>query len=458
MAPWRLRQIGRGEPLRRFGEPGRDQEAFPNRPVAPTRIAFHPDGRRIAAANARRPLELWDIESGRVVLILDIDGEGFTSAAWSSDGQRLAGASGRRVKIWNATTRGVEERRRDTESDSLDWHRNEVPFAIWRWDWFSANYHLSRLIAAQSGDSEHYIARAAARVNLAGAGRGRLQDAAADLGKAIELGSENPEIWYQRALVTLADHRPEQYRADCRAMFEHFAKTTDLRTNYFTVRTATIAADAGIDPGQALELANRGLGSSPRALPRSATSPSAYSVPEIWRARWLALARAAWRFAISTAMSGTFLSGDDPSPTRRIRRSYPPARSSTSNFGPDQHLPTAARCAGPTLVGGAPGIATAATRSDRLDSANEHAAERPTSPALAAPPRFQFLRFFCWSRPPRDSMLIVVGSGARNEDHDSTCGAVSANRKSELRVRNRRCFVTAVAIVRFSRALESTGW
>jgi hypothetical protein len=47
---------------------------------------------------------------------------------------------------------------------------------------------------------------------------------------------------------------------------------------------------------------------------------------------------------------------------------------------------------------------------------SDHAQERP-----------KLAPFFCWSPPPRDSMLIVVGSGARNEYPDRTRGTVSMN-------------------------------
>src|SRR5205085_1743846 len=100
---FRLWALASGAAVARFGESGRDEDRSngadpPGDQPAPanvTRLAFSPDGRRLAAANPRRPLEIWDVAAGRVALVLDWDGEGVSSAAWSADGRRLAATFGK---------------------------------------------------------------------------------------------------------------------------------------------------------------------------------------------------------------------------------------------------------------------------------------------------------------------------------------------------------------------------
>ena len=114
-----------GKLVKQFSQPGwkRDPVAEPNAKANIVRITYSPDGRRLAAANPRWPLEIWDVEAGRVTLILAPDrpiNDGCSSAAWSADGARLAAAFGEWVKVWDASERSPEARRQATEGDARD--------------------------------------------------------------------------------------------------------------------------------------------------------------------------------------------------------------------------------------------------------------------------------------------------------------------------------------------------
>jgi tetratricopeptide (TPR) repeat protein len=258
-----------GKVVARFGAPRREEDrradANPkrDRPGDVTRIVYSPDGRRLAAANPRQPLEIWDPDTKRVVLIIDWESEGFTSAAWSADGERLAAAFGCRVKVWDATEQSLEQRRRATEGDALAWHRSELARARHRWDWFAANYHLGKLIQAQPVNASLYADRATFRACLAIVRRSRLEDAAADMDRVVDLTRKNPDpdpqMWHLQGLLALATGNRDRYRTVCRDMLAHFGQTQKFHDAWIVARTCTLAPDAVADLGLPVKLADRAL-------------------------------------------------------------------------------------------------------------------------------------------------------------------------------------------------------
>jgi WD40 repeat protein len=62
-------------------------------------VAFSPDGARLAAASLTNPVTLWDVETGREVLVLQAECSG---VAFSPDGTRLAASDKGGLLIWDA--------------------------------------------------------------------------------------------------------------------------------------------------------------------------------------------------------------------------------------------------------------------------------------------------------------------------------------------------------------------
>jgi WD40 repeat protein/serine/threonine protein kinase len=247
----------------RFSESGQ-QEAGATEPndIKPksarvTRLSFSPDGRRLAAANPHRPLEIWDVAACRVALIMDFDAEGASSAAWSADGKKLAVALGKRVQVWDATEQSLEARRRATVENELGWHRLETEYGVGRQDWFAAIYHISKVIQADPENPALYIRRGGFHVRYYETGRGSLANAANDFAEALHMNPENQNVWYWHALVTLASGDGKGYQTICRDMFDRFGNTNDAQVANDLAWTCSIGAGAISDPSRIVDLAIR---------------------------------------------------------------------------------------------------------------------------------------------------------------------------------------------------------
>ncbi|HYO67771.1 MAG TPA: pentapeptide repeat-containing protein [Archangium sp.] len=62
-----------------------------------------PDGARLATASWAGPVQLWDMESGKPLMVLS-DIEHLNQLAFSPDGQRLAGAGTNNTEVWDVST------------------------------------------------------------------------------------------------------------------------------------------------------------------------------------------------------------------------------------------------------------------------------------------------------------------------------------------------------------------
>jgi len=82
---------------------GQETGQLARHPEGVARIAFSPDGKRLASASDDQSVKVWDPASGKEALTLRGHSAGVSSLAFSEDGNRLASASlDGTVRIWEA--------------------------------------------------------------------------------------------------------------------------------------------------------------------------------------------------------------------------------------------------------------------------------------------------------------------------------------------------------------------
>jgi len=94
---------------------GKLQVNYTGHSASVARVAWSPDGSRIASASDDGTVQIWEAKSGKHLLTYNGNGAPVWEVAWSPDGKRLvsgtgaAGSSGpvtsnNSVKVWNAAT------------------------------------------------------------------------------------------------------------------------------------------------------------------------------------------------------------------------------------------------------------------------------------------------------------------------------------------------------------------
>jgi WD40 repeat protein len=113
-----------------------------------TRIAWSPDGRRLAVPSEDRVLRIWDVDSGEMVFEREGHTESIVSVAWSPAGRVIAtGSYDHTARIWDADS-GTWER-------TLRGHSDRIQSVAWSPDGrilaTSASDNTVRLYEASSG-------------------------------------------------------------------------------------------------------------------------------------------------------------------------------------------------------------------------------------------------------------------------------------------------------------------
>jgi tetratricopeptide (TPR) repeat protein len=109
------------------------------------------------------------------------------------DGQRVATAEGLRVRVRrpeDLTLETVERRRLDDLALGVAWHERQAATAADGKRWFSAQFHLNRLLESSPKRRDFYLQRMRARVKL-----GKVPEAVNDLEKFFECWPNATDPW-----------------------------------------------------------------------------------------------------------------------------------------------------------------------------------------------------------------------------------------------------------------------
>ncbi len=236
---------------------------IPNPHSAPiTTLTFSPDARRLASSSWDRTLKVWDAATGHEALTLRLHPERVSCAAFSPDGRRLASACDEIEVCDTGCAEGdtSASRFREAEARAPEWHLAQLYASRREGDWFAVAHHLDQLIVLEPGRWDHRGWRA-----WIDAGQRHWDRASAGFARTIELGPENPDIYYGAALLRLREGNLSAYHATCEAAARRFERARDTYTLNYLAWTCTLAPGAVKDPEDPVRWASDAVALSPRS-------------------------------------------------------------------------------------------------------------------------------------------------------------------------------------------------
>ncbi len=222
------------------------------------RLAFSPDGRRLAGADREKTM-VWDLATGEELVALRVHGRrpsdgGFNPrVAWRPDGLLLASSNwDGSVAVWDGSPpTGPAARSREARSRAFVHHLDEAESALEAGQAGAVAFHLGRLRGQEPPDGRSRARRAALRLRV-GDWAGSAEDSRrwADSGET----DEGP-AWLTRARALLM----ARDEAGSRALADRWAAPDSppkrQPTTWPIARVAALAAGGGAGPAEALRLA-----------------------------------------------------------------------------------------------------------------------------------------------------------------------------------------------------------
>jgi WD40 repeat protein/serine/threonine protein kinase len=196
-------------------------------------VAFNADGRRLASASSDATVRLWDVSSGQETLALRAPVQGQAAVAFSPDGRTLSAGS-EAVILWESVRPD-----RNTAEWIEAWHRAEFDRAKTDLLWFTASYHLSRLLDFQPGTSNLYLERADLRLF-----QREWALAAADFSQYFRRQPTHLALQFRQAAAFLLAGDEPSYHTLCNAMLAKHGQTRDALQAYYLIRLCTLLPQA----------------------------------------------------------------------------------------------------------------------------------------------------------------------------------------------------------------------
>ncbi len=172
-------------------------------------LTFAQDGKVIAIRDeVGNLLGGWSVETGDPVKVV---GDPFAKRSVTSateDGRQLGFSNGESF-IQPEPDERQRERLRAQGQPDLAWHAEKARTAETSKEWFSASFHLGRLLLESRGDTGLLCRRARAYM-----GQERWKEARADCDEAIRLQPQSVEAWVTRALLEYRQRHLEQAHAN----------------------------------------------------------------------------------------------------------------------------------------------------------------------------------------------------------------------------------------------------
>jgi WD40 repeat protein/class 3 adenylate cyclase len=205
------------------------------------RIAFSPDGRRIATASYDQTVKIWDPATGRELFTLRGHSAGVISLAFSPDGHRLvSGGLDDAARVWNAT-----------------------PFPAGVLQALESRYQQKKTELKLLG--EHSRAEEDARGSALRASNEQWDASADDLRRAVETDPSDLFARYTRILTLVAAGERAQVRRDCDDLLRRFGDVTEPAQAASIAWSCVLAPDAVSDVQAPIRLAMTALAGCPES-------------------------------------------------------------------------------------------------------------------------------------------------------------------------------------------------
>ena len=289
---------------------------------------FSADGRLVATGSGGEPVghtgeaRVWDTSTGDFVTMPMRHGAGVRQIAFGPDGQSLLTTAYRdgTAKIWSLSRAaepitdlerlarlfsavGIDDETGGQVSvapteltrlqtalvakypelfaarpaELLSWYETEARSYMETRNWEAAA-RCYGLLMGQDPESHYYLAQR----GMARAGLGRWKEAAADLLKAIEKGSDDHSVWNGAAILCLWNRDRQRYQELCDDLLRRFGKIRDISRSNQLAYLCTIGPESRATSASRW----RWRGSSSRhapGIPRSVRrSPRSSSAWETW--------------------------------------------------------------------------------------------------------------------------------------------------------------------------------
>jgi eukaryotic-like serine/threonine-protein kinase len=227
------------------------------------RLAFSPDGRRLAGIN-RELVQIWNVPEYDEVLLLrgarprSLDG-GFNPAmAWSPDGRKLASMNwDGSISVWNASEQTITEadRLKQAESRAFVWHLTEAEAAASRHQAAAAGFHLSKLAQADPPDLSSLARRARLHLQL-----GHFKQAVGDFARWKSRGGpDDSEAYVSYARLLILEGNTVSYQSFCNQMLLTLEKSPHPQTAYSAAAVIGLGCGSPVTAARVVKLARREL-------------------------------------------------------------------------------------------------------------------------------------------------------------------------------------------------------
>jgi WD40 repeat protein len=225
------------------------------------RLAFHPDGKRLAGVN-REQVKVWDVGLGKEVVTLrgpppPSDGGFNPTLAWSHDGRRLAASNwDASVSVWDSDEH--DGRRQVPQQPLTAWHLAQALAALQGRQPAAAGFHLNRVRSAETLDFPSRMQRGRLFARL-----GDWDRAEADFTAGFaDHAPDDSEMWLDHARTKVIRGDLEGFRRVARRMVAYF-DANHIVPRPALVRVSVLAPGAVADPATTVRLAEGLLADNP---------------------------------------------------------------------------------------------------------------------------------------------------------------------------------------------------